>query len=156
MIEVEVNGQFDPELLNKVTRLANPNIYGVRTKQSTNPQVSSYAIVDMPDGASAVDISLMQTIMAQYNTLGLSVDNAVIPADDTTLATITLNTADAELAWCIVDSLGDIVGEGDANPVAGVLTLTFKTSVSDAYDIWVIRKTADFATGKVRVTATEV
>lgn len=115
------------------------------------------SVIHVRDDVGSAVIAKMETVLTAFGTLVVNTSAASIPGDDTTVATISSNTVDSSLDWLLVDlQTGDVLGSGTENAVAGVVSLNFKTSVPGSYDIWLVRKTGDFATGKAHVTVTEV
>lgn len=146
MADLLVTGVEVPAIvLDRIARLIEPGIYGVSSGGGKTVIHNVGANTGLLSGA-----------MTAFDSLLPLVAPGSIPDDGVTEASITLNIADANLDYLIVDSNGAIVGEGTEATVAGVLTLEFSSAVAGVFDIWVLRKTGDYACGHVRVTVTEV
>ena len=152
VLSVSHDAKLDIHVLNRLARLAVIRCSGAG---NGNPESGGFSMVYLPDDASAPDIALINAMYAAWDTLSINATLSVIPNDDTTVTTLTISTADSSLGWMVIDSEGSLVGQGDVTPVAGVVTLTFKTSVADVYNIWVHRKTGDFACGMVQIVVSE-
>lgn len=115
------------------------------------------SIIHVREDVGSAVVSLLEGVLSAFGSLLVTASAASIPADDSTSTTISCSTPDAALDWLLVDAeTGDVLGSGSENAVAGVVSLSFKTGVAGVYDVWLLRKTGNFATGKVRVTVTEV
>lgn len=147
-VSIEYTEKYPVDVLTTQAALADAEVLG----SSNGP---GWTKVFLPNEASNAQITALNGVLASFDTLVVNATDLSIPNDDATPTVITVLTADAELAWYVLDSEGVLVGNGNAAAIAGVVTLNFKTSVADVYDIWVGRKVGDFATGMVRITVTE-
>jgi len=153
--EVRHTAYLSLAVIDVIANLANPQSSGASAGRPRAGD-TGWSAIYLPDGASASEIGVIEAAFAAFDSLTPLASLTVIPGDDATETIITLAIADSDMKWVIVDSLGDVVGEGDEATVAGVLTLEFATNVPDVYDIYLIRKTGDFACGHVTITVTEV
>lgn len=150
MIDISHGVQFDIAALTASAKLIHPQILGV----SCGPKGS---VIHLADGTVGAVQGQMEGLLTSFGSLVVNVNPNTIPADDSTTSSITMNTIDAEVDWLLVDvETGVVLGNGTEAAVAGVVSLSFKTGAVGIYDIWLLRKAGDFATGKVRVTVTEV
>ena len=126
-------------------------------EKTTGVSTGPYGIrAHLTDAAGAADITLATNVLNGHDSLTVNTDKATITADGSDTATITCSDAaiasdpDADYAvW--LD--GNLYAQGSENLVGGVVTLTLKTSIIGVFQIEIRRKTGDFASGYVTVTA---
>lgn len=131
------------QIVNYVGKLALGD--GVSGASSGESGITLHVVNDSHD-------ALAQTILDAMNTLLVLATKTEIQADGVDQTVITMVTVDTALDW-ILFSDGEIIGSGTEAAVAGVVTLEFESDVGGAYEIWLVRRTGDYATGRVVVEA---
>lgn len=96
--------------------------------------------------------ALAQAVLAAMDSLIVAVDKAIIAADDVDTAVVSMATSDVALDWLLIQD-DMILGSGTEAAAAGVVSLDFSIDTPGVYDIWLVRRVGDYATGKVTVEA---
>lgn len=105
----------------------------------------------LTDQSAAADESKARTVLEQYNFLAISTDKTSISADGVDTATITYFTAGTVDWMAYLDGVEYASGEETA--VGGVVTLTLAVEIPGEYEVHIIERVADYATGCVVIEA---
>ena len=133
-------------LLDTVARaILGDNISGV----SAGPRAVIHLLNDSPSNQV-----IANTILNQYGSLSVVADKtAMIEGDDDPV--ITVASTDAELGYFVLLD-DEEYDSGDVTVITGVATLNLVDPVAGIYQIFVYRKTGDFASGSIQIIVSEV
>lgn len=151
MINISTSNKHNTRLLDTLAHLANPSAVGI----STGPYGT---IVHMPDSANPSEQSVIQTLLNQADTLAVAAVKTVMNEGDAD-PVITCDDArisgDAEVNYLVLLD-DEVYAEGTASVVSSEATLNLVSPVAGVYDIFLYRRTGDYASGSVRITVNEV
>lgn len=111
-------------------------------------------ILHLEADASPTHQAIANNLLDNYGGLMVNVDKMTMNEGDAD-PVITISSSDAGLGYIVLLD-GDDYDTGDVAVIAGTATLNLVSPVAGAYQIFVYRKTGDYASGSVLIRVNEV
>jgi len=147
MIHISRSVAYPGGVMDTILRTAIPTAIGV----STGPYGT---ILHLAENSSPADQTIANNLLDNFGGLIVSADKTTMTEGDAD-PIITVSSGDAELGYVVLLD-GDEYDTGDVSVIAGTATLNLVNPVAGAYQIFVFRKTGDYASGSVLIMVNEV
>mgnify|MGYP006921610335 CR=1 FL=1 len=147
MIHISRSNMYPGHVLDTMLRAVVPDAIGV----STGPYGT---FLHLADDASLTHQNTAVNLLDNYGGLAVSTDKTSMNEGDVD-PVITVSSGDAELGYIVLLD-GDEYDSGAVSVITGTATLNLVSPVAGAYQIFVYRKTGNYASGSVTIMVNEV
>lgn len=147
MIHISRSTGYPGPVMDTMLRATVPTAIGVST--------GSYGtILHLAGDSSPAYQTIANSLLDNYGGLTVNVDKTTMNEGDAD-PVITVSSGDAELGYLVLLD-GDEYDAGNVSVISGTATLNLVSPVAGAYQIFVYRKTGDYASGSVLIRVNEV
>jgi len=130
----------------------------VLTESAVSTNNSNHTRIHLPDGATTAQQSIAQSILDNYGALPVSASatalsegdsDPVMTCDDSSIV------SDSDMGYVVLLD-GDIYAEGTTSVDSGEATLTLVSPIAGVYEVFLYRRTGNYASGSIQITVSEV
>lgn len=151
MINITTETIEQATIVDVIARLAIPTTFGVSS--------GAYgSIIHLPDGVSAGDQTIAQSILDNWSSLTVTADKTVMnegDADPVISCNDVAIVGDTNVYYVTLLD-GEVYANGTDTVTAGLAQLTLSSPVAGVYETFIYRDNDTFASGSITITVNEV